>query len=110
MDRSETLTIGDHVYVDDELRTGIECVVRGFNDIGEPILQAVENHALRFKGVDRRVLDFPWSMVSRNPRTQTLLEAAEAVVDFAHEHWGAQSVVLMADLRAAVEREKELPF
>lgn len=74
------LRTGQHVWVDDELRSGIECTVQGRNSDGHPILEALDG-SLRFRGSDRHVLDFPWEKVQTKKPEPTTLEAAKAVLD-----------------------------
>ncbi len=73
------LFIGQHVWVDDSLRRDIECVVRGFNSLGEPILEGVDG-PLRYKGSDRRVLDYPRHEVCTVKPLPSLFNAACEVV------------------------------
>lgn len=111
MNRTETLTIGDRVFVDDELATGIECVVRGFNDLGEPILQAVSSRPLRYHCQDRRVLDYPWHLISRDPPPPSLLEATAEVLRLTTGTGGpAILTAALSQLRRAYEKETEPPF
>ena len=100
--RSRYLRMGQTVWVDDELRTGIECTIQGFNRDREPILEAVDG-PLRFRGSDRHVLDVPWEKVQTEEPEATLLEAAKALIE---QERGFFYSPRLGALEEAVEREE----
>jgi len=102
--------MGQTVWVDDELHSGIECTIVGFNRDREPILEAVDG-PLRFRGSDRHVLDVPWEEVQTEKPEETLLEAAKALIE---QERGFFYSPRLGALEEAVEREErkaeERPF